>query len=324
MRKREIKHIIISRTDAIVDVILTLPVAGFIKSVFPEIKVSFLCKSYTEEIVKRCTYVDEVVIWDEQYPEKLTEYIKVNQVDAFLHVFPNKTIAKLSSKAKIKHNIGTRNRWFHWLYLNKRVKLSRKNSDLHEAQLNAQLLSNYLGLDVPSMTRLQSWHTFKNKETQEKVVILHPSSNGSAREWAWLHYRALIDLIVAQHPDYKIFISGTEKDKARLSIEEVELPSQVELGFGKFSLNQFIQFIAKAEVLVGASTGPLHIASALGIKAIGIYPSRRPMFPQRWGPLGKNALALTKDLKCSDCGALCACMEAVTPFEVFKKLNLGR
>jgi ADP-heptose:LPS heptosyltransferase len=42
-------------------------------------------------------------------------------------------------------------------------------------------------------------------------------------------------------------------------------------------------------MLVAASTGPLHIASAVGIHAIGLYPSKRPMHPGRWMPLGGNA-----------------------------------
>jgi heptosyltransferase-3 len=57
---------------------------------------------------------------------------------------------------------------------------------------------------------------------------------------------------------------------------------------GKLSLQQFIAFINHCDVLIAASTGPLHIASALGKKAIGLFAPMRPIHPGRWKPIGVN------------------------------------
>jgi ADP-heptose:LPS heptosyltransferase len=64
---------------------------------------------------------------------------------------------------------------------------------------------------------------------------------------------------------------------------------------GKMSLDELIAFIGAADVLVAASTGPLHIAAACGIQAIGLYADRRPIHPGRWAPLGPKAVAITYD-----------------------------
>jgi len=88
------------------------------------------------------------------------------------------------------------------------------------------------------------------------------------------------------------------------------------------SLPEFITFIGKADGLVAASTGPLHLAAALGRIAIGIYPPIRPMHPGRWAPIGQNASFLVVEKDCSDCrkNMNCLCMKAIEASAVRDKL----
>ena len=51
-------RILISRTDSIGDVILTLPVCKILKNYFPQVKIGFLGKSYTRPVIQACSYVD--------------------------------------------------------------------------------------------------------------------------------------------------------------------------------------------------------------------------------------------------------------------------
>jgi ADP-heptose:LPS heptosyltransferase len=88
-------------------------------------------------------------------------------------------------------------------------------------------------------------------------------------------------------------------------------------------LGGLMAFIAAADALIAASTGPLHIASALGIKAIGLYPPIRPMHPGRWAPLGKKAVYLVKDAECDKCrkSLECLCMKDLSPELVKNELE---
>lgn len=90
---------------------------------------------------------------------------------------------------------------------------------------------------------------------------------------------------------------------------------------GKLSLTEFISFINLCDVLVAASTGPLHIAAALGKKAIGLYSPRRPIHLGRWAPVGKDAHALVFDELCEKCKNKqdCNCIENI---EVQKVVHL--
>ena len=76
-----------------------------------------------------------------------------------------------------------------------------------------------------------------------------------------------------------------------------------------------ISFLNHADGLVAASTGPLHIAAALGKHALGIYPPIRPMHPGRWAPLGERAEFAVMDKSCSECRNIsvqCYCMNEIT------------
>lgn len=329
--REKIKRIIISRTDAIGDVILTLPVCGLIKKYYPDTEIIFLGRTYTQPIINCCEHVTSFMNADDLL--QLTDDEAVRQLqelnaEAIIHVFPNKRVATLAKKAGIKIRIGTRNRLFHWGTVNRLVKLSRKNSELHEAQLNCKLLTGIEIKRCPELKELAGFTGFTkmpsitpdNLELIDKTrvnVILHPKSNASAREWSLDNFRELIGLL--PESKFKIFISGTSKEQLLLSDWMKTLPENVIDITGQLSLEEFIVFISKADYLVAASTGPLHIAAATGIGAIGIYPPIRPMHPGRWQPIGKNVNVVCVNKSCGDCKTQpqqCHCMNEVTPAQI--------
>ena len=166
------KKIIISRTDSIGDVILTLPIAGVLKQYFPDCQISFIGKKYTRPVIEACEHIDQFIDWDEivsnQQASASIQHLKTIGADVIIHAFPVKEICRLAKKAGIPLRIGTAHRWFTWLYCNKLLHFSRKNSDFHEAQLNLQMLEplgitrsfsleeipGYYGLTAPPLTPL--------------------------------------------------------------------------------------------------------------------------------------------------------------------------
>ena len=58
-------NILLSRTDKIGDVLLTLPTAGVIKKHFPDSTIYFLGRTYTEHLIERSSHIDHFLNWDE-------------------------------------------------------------------------------------------------------------------------------------------------------------------------------------------------------------------------------------------------------------------
>ena len=331
------KTFIISRTDAIGDVMLTLPVAGVLRSLYPSARILFLGRAYTRDIIDACTHIDGFLDWDQLKESSPDQQLKATAADTIIHVFPNKPIARAAWQARIPQRIGTTNRLYHWLYCNIRVPLSRKNSPWHEAQLNLQLLkplgarenytleeiSGFYGLTrlvdlPPAITALLAPDRFN--------LILHPKSRGSAREWGLDNFRQLIALLPRNR--FNIFLTGTAAEGKLLESMRQEFPFLTDLT-GRLSLGELMSFIARADGLVAASTGPLHLAAALGIHALGIYPPIRPMHPGRWAPVGKKAVVFVEKKDCDACRKTgdCACMRAIRPqalSEYLQSLPAGR
>ncbi|OQX80974.1 MAG: glycosyl transferase family 9 [Bacteroidetes bacterium 4484_249] len=329
-----INKIIISRTDSIGDVILTLPVAGVLKKAHPQAEIVFLAKKYTREIVESSENVDLFLDWDDiQNNEKSNQITKFKdiQADVIIHVFPVKEIAYLAKEANIPIRIGTTGRLYHYFTCNKLIPVSRRRSDLHEAQLNLKLLSPIINKTDFSLNELPDYYGFKKIEplndsilkliSKDKFnLVLHPKSKGSAREWGLKNFARLIEILPKDN--FEIFISGTKEEGELIKNDILDKYPQVTDLTGKLTLKELISFINEIDGLVAASTGPLHIAAALGKHALGIYPPIKPMHPGRWAPLGKNADYFVIDKNCNKCRKLdkCECIESIKPEDVKSKL----
>lgn len=331
MKTEALQNVIISRTDSIGDVMLTLPLAQILKTHFPKIKIAFLGKNYTRPIVECCEFVDEFIELNDFLNQPVT--IAGKAPECILHVFPVKEIAARAKALKIPIRIGTTNRLYHWTSCNRLVKLSRKNSDLHEAQLNCKLLApfkipthytlaelgNAVGFTQVQPLENQYWQLL---QPTKKNIILHPKSQGSAREWGLENFATLIHLL--EKAQIHLFISGTEKEKQSLAPLLDVVKHQVTDITGLMPLSQFISFIQHCDGLVANSTGPLHIAAALGKHVFGMYPPMRPMHPGRWMPIGKHVHIFVKEKGCDACKKKnnnCVCMQAITPQEVAASIH---
>lgn len=317
------QNIIISRTDSIGDVILTLPVAAVLKQHYPGITIGFMGKSYTRPVIEACKYVDEFIDVDDFMQNEIL--LKGQAPQCIVHVFPLPGIAKRARALRIPWRIGTTNRLYHWLTCNKLVKLSRKKSNLHEAQLNLVLLKP-LGIQATysleqmgqlfGLEKLQPLpQQFASLIQKEKYnLILHPKSQGHGREWPIENYIRLINMLDAEK--FNIFISGTAKEKERMQLLFDKAGTAVTDITGKMTLHEFIAFINHCDGLVASGTGPIHIAAALGKDALGIYPPIRPVHPGRWAPLGPNAHTFVVNKDCMACkgnSAGCSCIVEVAP-----------
>lgn len=330
----EAKRIILSRTDSIGDVVLTLPMAGMIRKLLPGAEIIFLGRKYTRDVVNSSVHIDRFIDWDELDPgadHETPEQFRQFPADIIIHVFPVRVIAWLAQRAAIPVRIGTTGRPYHFFTCNRLVPFSRKRSRLHEAQLNMKLLKP-LGLDrIPDIDEIPFLYgladipalpgSLKKLVSREKFnLILHPRSKGSAREWGLKNFRELVKIL--PEDEFEIFITGTGEEKTSLSRDGFfdGLPA-TDLT-GSMTLAGLIAFINACDGLVAASTGPLHLSAALGKHTIGLFPPIRPMHPGRWAPLGRHAEYLVLDKECSDCrhSTECACIRDISPAMVAERL----
>ncbi len=328
--------------------------AGVLKNYFPGCTIVFLGKSYTRPVVEACEFVDEFVDVDEligaghrvhgttkpvsniEHRTSNFEQLKTLGADIIIHAFPVKAICKAAKEAGIPLRIATSHRWYSWLYCNKLLHFSRKNSSLHEAQLNLKLLEalgikgpwslqkipGFYGLTPPLPPSLTHLTEGSRNGVQRLNLILHPKSKGSAREWGLDNFSRLIDLLPADKVN--IHITGTKEEGILMKDFLHKHRERVNDMTGRMTLQELMGLIGACDALVAASTGPLHIAAALGRKAIGLYAPMKPIHPGRWAPLGQDAHFLVLDKECNDCRKTmdCACIRGISAEAVAALLKL--
>lgn len=319
-------HILICRTDNIGDVVLTLPLAGYLKRRYPGATIDFLCRGYAAPVVRQCRFVDRVI--EVETLDDPQAFFAASGIDTVLFVFPDRRLARAAQRAGIRNRVGTSHRLYHWINCNKLAHFSRVHSELHEAQLNFALLRP-LGIrftpaldDIPALFGLSA----PRLEQVDALLapydfnlILHPKSNGNGREWPLAHYAALARLL-QDDPAIRIWITGSAAEGALLQEAGAALLEAPNVGnlCGRFDLAGLSALIGAADGLVASGTGPLHIAAALGGPALGLFPPIKPIDPARWGALGARARSLCATRACGHCkdSAACRCMDAITPAQV--------
>jgi ADP-heptose:LPS heptosyltransferase len=213
--------------------------------------------------------------------------------------------------AGIKNRIGTGYRWYSFLFSHKVYK-HRKHGDKHELEYNINLLGKlgidsniisdqihfYLNVDSVSTEKINSILNEKGYKSENKIIIIHPGSGGSSVD---LPKEKLIQLTkyLSELDNVSIIITGS-KSELKLC-KKFEVSSSVINLAGILNLSQLISIIDKANVFISNSTGPMHIAGALGIHVIGFFPKIPACSQKRWGPYTEKKTIFTPTINCSNC-----------------------
>jgi ADP-heptose:LPS heptosyltransferase len=318
------------------DVIATLPMAGAIKAACPSAEIVFIGRRYVESLVRASRHVDAFL--DATLVEDDVELVASQKFNILLNPYPSPKIAQTSARADVPVRIGNIRRGLGVRWCNYFVFYGRARTGLHEAALNLRDLRG-LGLRVnptPAEMAALAGITRVAPLASENRALLTPGrfhlllqtkSTGNGREWPLEHFLALARMLPAER--VQVILSGTqaEGDIVRAACPALLAERHVTATFGQFNLSQLMAFIAAADGLVGAGTGPLHLAAVLGIHALGIYPGRDSINGKRWFPLGPKGEALqvveicSGDAQCDlSAGGPCQCTISVTPHMVYERV----
>ena len=323
-------RILICRTDNIGDVVLTLPLAGYLKQLMPGVQVDFLVRAYAAPVVRLCRFVDQVLALEDQAdPQRM---FADGHYDTVIFAFPNRRLAKAARKARVPNRVGTSHRLFHLMTCNRLAHFSRVRSPLHEAQLNFELLKPLGIVHIPSLADIAALYGMAIARMPEVDalaalapfnVILHPKSNGNGREWPLARYEELAQRMLPESGAC-FWVTGSAAEGEYLAREApglLALPNVRNL-CGRFDLNGLAALIGAADGLIASGTGPLHMAAAMGRPVLGLFPPIKPIDPARWGALGTQAQSLCAAERCATCTGVetCTCMAAISAGEVAIKV----
>jgi ADP-heptose:LPS heptosyltransferase len=309
------KNLLIVRTDRIGDVVLSLPLAWIVKKHYPECKVTFLVRAYTESLVENHPYIDDVIVLKESNGKILIKdnviQIASYRFDSVVVVYPTYIVALIVYLSKIKNRVGTGYRWYSFFF-NKRVFVHRKYAEKHELEFNVDLLKQFgiyekinyenvkfdLKINTESSPKVTKILKENDAAKDKPIIIIHPGSGGSSVDLPINKMKELAAKIISKL-DVQILLTGSIYEEDVCS--EFDLNERVINLAGKLNLSELVSLLNRAEIFIGNSTGPIHIAAALGKYVIGFYPKILACSAKRWGPYTVKQKVFTPPMGCVNC-----------------------
>ena len=325
---------IVARTDKIGDLVLSLPVAEAIKDSNSAARVTFVVSPVTMDLARACPFIDDVIPYEESgtSPHRITRLareMRKRKPGVGICLRPTFRVALAMVLAGISTRAGTAYRYYSALF-NRPVREHRRFAERHELEYNLGILAAVLKIKdrpylprivVPEASKLYARKALAERGLVEKgFVIVHPGSAKSARNLPLAAYARVADAIEA---DLRVRVLVTAgKDQADIVAEMDSHRKTKSLALvGAPTLLDLVGVIGAARLFISGSTGPMHLASAVGTPTLSFFSPVRSCSPRRWQPTGSHTRIIMPPVaECPTCiGRRCEyydCMQRIDPNEV--------
>lgn len=332
------KKILIIKITAIGDVILSVPSIKAIRNSFPEAFISVLVGVESRRVLKKCPYIDEVILYDRKGKDKgLKGLLKISSVvrrkafDMSIDLQNNRASHLIAWMGAIPRRFGYSNRKIGFLINN---KLKYLNIGAGPVEEQFRILKKAGINTIGASKRMEIWpgkedfsyieKVLKDEWVRENQVVVGMNIGGSwkTKRWPLKCFAKLSDMLAAK--DVRVIITGSEGE-SDLAAELSQLArAKIINAAGRTNVTQLAALIKKCKVYVTSDSAPMHIASAMGTDFIALFG---PTDPRRhFEPVDKGVI-IKKEVNCGPCyKSVCnknTCMRKISVEEVYR-LIMGR
>jgi heptosyltransferase I len=320
------QRILILRLSAVGDVIRTLPAVKAIKEYYPSSSVIWVVEEPSRALLESQPDIDEVILfprkkWADGIKSAREVWRTITEIRRFVIELRRKEFdlvldfhgilksGLLSFFSGSSRRIGFDRRSSkegNFLFSNVKVKLPEER--ISRFQKNFALLRG-MGLEVKSfIPRLHipiedreyvdSSLPLSFTSSRRPLIAIHPGTSQKTlyKRWMPIQYAQLADRLVHELKATVIFTWGPDELSAVEDIRKQMKESSV-LGPRTESLMQLGEVYARCDLYIGGDTGPMHIASLMGIPAVVIYGPTDPVANE---PFGKHR-KVRKEVGCNPC-----------------------
>jgi lipopolysaccharide heptosyltransferase II len=156
-------------------------------------------------------------------------------------------------------------------------------------------------------------------------IVLHVGAGTPAKRWPVEHWRELIGhLLFHQHVQI-VLVGGPQDRGITEKILQQQQPSGVIDCTGRLSILELAGLLDSTDLLVGADSGPAHLAAAVGCPVVVLFSGTNN--PRQWRPSGDQVTVVRHPVACSPCHTRhCPlpqhpCMRKLTPNSVAREIT---
>ena len=316
----DVRKILIIRLDRIGDLVLSTPAIRAVRQSYPKSRVDLLVNSYTRDLVVNDPNVDQLLVYKESALDK--------NYDVAIALHPGLMQNFLTFASGAVWRVGYTG-WGGSFFLTHPVKDDRARRVRHEV-VSALEVVGRVGCVTSDVSLEVSLTPDGDKEagdflqkhglgSGDPFIVMHPGSRQDYIRWHSERFAQVADAI-AQEFGVKIILTAGARETQL--VERVKsLMEQEAICAARLSLTGIVSLLNRAKLYIGNCTGPMHIASALGVPVVAIIGTMHPLDSyQAWGPWGTPNIVVHKDSDCKNCHpGDCQdfnCMSAITVEDV--------
>ncbi len=291
-----LKKILIIRTSSLGDIIHALPFLSSLKKSFPSIRFWWLIKDSFSGILSGNPYLEGIISMERGNYFEIFKELKRENFDASFDLQGLLRTSVIPFLLKIPHRWGKGNSKENVSFFYNEV-FSPSSSHIVDQYLD---LAEFLGAERFFEFPFSEEERWKEKAThyfssKGKRIVIVPGGGWENKRLPEGKYSQLIKILSKKGYDIFIFWGKGERDLAKRIRENSSNDVKI---FPFLDIKGMISFFKRVNLVIGGDTGPLHLASSLGVPVIGIYG---PTDPKRNGPYGKNSRVIFHSLPCSPC-----------------------
>lgn len=342
---REMQKVLVIRADGLGDVVMSTPFFAQLREIFPNSDITLLAATASKELVEPISVFDKIIYFDLPWffkgqKQKLTKLLRLiaamrkDKFDLAIDIrgdFRNNILMYLAN-AKYRLGFGITGCGF---LLSHAVTIP-ENSHMVTASLS---LIEYLNPQDHGEHRLRLWITKEDRNFADRflktngldpaeknvVVTIHPGAKWHGRKWAPENYARIADSLIDTYHAV-VVLAGSADDVETVKEIALLMDNKPAEAAGKTSLTQLLALLEKSVLFLGVDSGPVHMATAMGIKTIALYG---PAKKEAVGPWGENCIVLTEQdsFACCPCTQIkClmpgkSCMDAITAESVWTTID---
>jgi heptosyltransferase-2 len=303
------RKILVRATNWVGDAVMSLPALRALRERYPKAHIAILAKPWVGDLYGREPFCDELIPYS---PGTLAEKWAAGRklagrgFDMAILLQNAFEAAAVAWAARIPERIGYA-RDGRSLLLTKAVPVPEPGA--HERFYYLELLKRAeiidripeceaIRLDGASAARVAGRARFQERGMGATIVGVSPgAAYGSAKRWLPERFAAAASEVAAElGAQVAVFGSAAERDVCEEVARGVTVP--VHNFAGETSLGEYIELAAACRVYLTNDSGPMHIASALGLPTVAIFGATNHVTT---GPTGPLAKVVRENVECSPC-----------------------
>lgn len=326
--------ILVRGVDTVGTFVLATPFYRELRKNFPDAYITVCVKPLVYDLVKNCPYVNEVILYDAKtifQKYRFIKKLKNGNYDLALILSGSFKSALSCYLAGIRTRIGYPHDHRGFLLTHPVKEFEKKHCVEYLLyilrDIGAKIDSVDLELWLPENSFSISEKIFNEYGITKSDIVIGIGfgvAGEKARGWPTKNWIKLIRLLL--NKNIKVILFGTKNDLTGSAEIEKNIDNKNLVNLtGKTSLIEFANCVGKCFIYVSVDTGGIHIASALGVKTVGLYV---PGSDICWGPRGEKVKIISKPTKCAPCNQhkmrRCKdniCMKSITVNEVYNVIN---